>query len=134
MIAGPSSLDTSVILRLLVGEPAFQYRVAQSFLDEQLAEGNPVFACDHVLAEAYFALQSFYGIPKSEALAVLLRFTRKSGVTVSTVAAEVLELPGLATAKPGFVDRLIHGASQCTGQTLITFEKSAKKLPATLVL
>ena len=42
--------------------------------------------------------------------------------------------PNLASAKPGFVDRLIHGTSHADGHTLVTFEKTAKKLPATIVL
>lgn len=40
----------------------------------------------------------------------------------------------LATAKPGFVDRLIHGECRSEGHTLVTFEKAAKKLPSTLLL
>lgn len=45
-----------------------------------------------------------------------------------------LALPNLASAKPGFVDRLIHAASQTANTTLVTFEKAAAKLPDTLVL
>ena len=52
----------------------------------------------------------------------------------SKVAGAVLLGPNLASAKPGFVDRLIHGTSHADGHTLVTFEKTAKKLPATIVL
>ncbi|MCX6875584.1 MAG: hypothetical protein NTW21_17520 [Verrucomicrobia bacterium] len=121
-------------MRLLVGDPVPQYRLALAFLDEQIAAKYPVLVSDHVLAEAYFALQSYYGVSKSEALSLLLRLTQESGITATVLATEILALPGLATAKPGFVDRLIHGASQSAGHTLITFEKAAKKLPATVVL
>ena len=134
MIPGPCSLDTSVVMRVLVGDPVSQYRLARSFVDGQVAAQEPVHVSDHVLAEAYFALQSFYEIPKPEALMLLLNFTQTSGVIVTAWAAEILALPGLATAKPGFVDRLIHGASQAAQHTLVTFEKAAKKLPATTVL
>ena len=134
MIAGPCSLDTSVVMRFLVGDPVSQYRTAALFLQAQLAAQNSVHVSDHVLAEAYFALQSFYEISKPEALSMLLNFTQESGIIVTARAKEILALPGLANAKPGFVDRLIHGSSLSAGHTLITFEKSAKKLPATLVL
>jgi hypothetical protein len=50
------------------------------------------------------------------------------------VAREVLAWPGLAAANPSFVDRLIHGFAHSAGQTLVTFEKTAQKLSATLVL
>ena len=46
----------------------------------------------------------------------------------------MLAQPNLATAKPGFVDRLIHGGAQSAGHTLVTFEKTAKKLRYTLLL
>lgn len=39
MIDGDTSLDTSVVLRLLVGKPAEQYQAATDFLKEQLAGG-----------------------------------------------------------------------------------------------
>ena len=67
-------------------------------------------------------------------LAAITSFTRHSGVTITPVARAVLALPNLARAKPGFVDRLIHGTSHAAGHTLVTFEKAAKKLPATVVI
>jgi len=86
------------------------------------------------LAETYFALQSFYQLTKADALQALGLFVQHSGVTVSVVAAALLQLPNLATARPGFVDRLIHGASHEAGHTLVTFEKAARRLPSTLLL
>jgi predicted nucleic-acid-binding protein len=134
MIGGSVSLDTSVLLRLLVGEPEDQHQVSMRFLSEQLSEGREVHVADLVLAEAYFALQSYYGLTKKDALSALLLFIRHGGVTVSPSALEVFAVSNLATANPGFVDRLIHGASHSSGHMLVTFEKAAKKLPSTLVL
>lgn len=134
MISGPASLDTSVVVRLLVGQPLEQYQSAQHFLREQLAAPALVFVSDLVLAETYFALQSFYQLTKADALQALGLFVQHSGVTVSVVAAALLQLPNLATARPGFVDRLIHGASHEAGHTLVTFEKAARRLPSTLLL
>lgn len=133
-MTGSLCFDTSVVMRLLVRDPEDQYRRASAYLKEQLTAGVSVLVPDLVLAEAYFALQAFYQLPKKEALAALDLFARHSGVTVTPVARAVLALPNLATAKPGFVDRLIHGGAQSAGHTLVTFEKSAKKLPSTLLL
>lgn len=133
-MTGPCSLDTSAVLRLLIGQPADQYERAAQFLAERLAAADPVHVSDLVLAEAYFALQHYYSMPKAEALTALALFAQHSGVSLAPTTLAVLELPQLANAKPGFVDRLIHGASQSAGHTLVTFEKAAKKLPATLVL
>lgn len=134
MIRGSVSLDTSVLIRLMVGEPQDQHLAAMNFLSEQLRQGVEVHVADLVLAEAYFALQSYYELPKADALHALLLFVRHAGVSVSPSAVSVLSMPNLATANPGFVDRLIHGASHSAGHTLITFEKAAKKLPSTKVL
>ena len=127
-------MDTSVVLRLLVGEPGDLAKRASDFLADRLATGATVHVCDLVLAEAYFALQHYYGLPKAESLAALALFAKHSGVTVTPGAKAVLALTKLATAKPGFVDLLIHGDGQREGRTLITFEKKAKKLAGTVVL
>lgn len=128
------SLDTSVVLRLLVQEPLPLFHRAAEFVETQLGAGVPVHVSDLVLAEAYFALQSFYQLPKADSLQAIGSFAQTSGVTITPAARSVLAIPHLATAKPGFVDRLIHGACHAEKRTLVTFEKAARKLPDTVVL
>ena len=128
------ALDTSVIVRLLRQEPQALFQTAAQFLETQLTAGVPVLIGDIVLAEAYFALQTFYHFPKADALRAIAALAQTSGLSVSPSALAVLSMPNLATAKPGFVDRLIHSQSLKGGHTLVTFEKAGKKLPATLVL
>ncbi len=128
------NLDTSVVMRLLIQEPADLYQSAAVFLEEKLTSQIPVHVCDLVLAESYFALQAFYGMPKAAALEVLTGFAATDGLSFSPHARAVLATPNLAKAKPGFVDRLIHGAAHLAGQTLVTFEKAASKLPGTVVI
>ena len=75
-----------------------------------------------------------YHFSKADALAALTLVSRDAAVAVSAVARKVLALPNLATAKPGFVERLIHGSSHAAGHTLVTFETAAGRRPATRVL
>jgi predicted nucleic acid-binding protein len=49
-------LDTSVVLRLLTGEPAAEARLARGRIERAHAAAEPVIVTDLVLAEAYFAL------------------------------------------------------------------------------
>jgi len=49
-------------------------------------------------------------------------------------AAGRMPAPQVATAKPGFVDRLIHAGYTAAGSAMATFEKSAGKLPKSTVL
>lgn len=134
MIHRSVSLDTSFVLRILVSQPPGLFREASAFLAEHRKTGIPIHVSDLVLAEAYFAMQVFYQISKPDAIAAIASFGTHGGVTVSPVAREVLSLPNLASAKPGFVDRLIHGESYAAGHTLVTLEKAAKRLPGTVVL
>lgn len=61
-------LDTSVILRLLIGEPAAQAERAWRALTEARAAGDATVLSDLVVSETYFALQHHYRVPKAEAL------------------------------------------------------------------
>jgi len=127
-------LDTSVVLRLLVGEPASQAeRAWQSILDARAA-GDRVVVSDLVVSETYFALQHHYGVPKQLALQHLQALLDSGDISASGCAAGVLKTPGLATAKPGFVDRMIHADYLRDAGRVLTFEKAAGKLPRARVL
>jgi predicted nucleic acid-binding protein len=129
-----TGLDTSVVLRLLVGKPEDQWERALEFLETLARQGEQPVVSDLVVAETYFALQHHYGVPKNEALQALRRMFAEGEISPAGAAAEVLATPGLATAKPGFVDRLIHRAYTQGGGKMATFEHSAKKLPSVRVV
>jgi len=113
-------LDTSVVVRLLVGLPEVQAVAARRRLERAVERGEPVFVSDLVLAEAYHALQHHYRLPKSEARSILHRFATSGTVTVDPgEAVAALELrPGA-----GLVDRLIHARYRSLGVVTTTFER-----------
>ena len=121
-------LDTSVVLRLLLGQPADQSQRAVAFLEEVARRGAQAVVSDLVVAEVYFALQYHYGVPKKESLAAMRQMFADGEIGSQGVAADVLAAEGLASAKPGFVDRLIQGAYIASGGSMATFEKAAGKL------
>jgi predicted nucleic acid-binding protein len=127
-------LDTSLVLRLLLGRPVEQSQRAIAFLEEVARRGDHAVVSDLVVAETYFALQYHYNVPKKEALAALRQMFADGEIESQGVAAEVLATEGLASAKPGFVDRLIQGAYISTGGSMATFEKAARKLKSVRVL
>jgi predicted nucleic acid-binding protein len=123
------------VLRLLVGEPEAQARAALRWLRETRKAGITPVVCDLVVGDVYFALQHHYGVSKAEALRQLSQFLSGGEVTPDGAAASVLAIPGLATAKPGFVDRLIH--ARYTGgkdSGMVTFERAAQSLPRVVLL
>ena len=132
MIVG---LDTAVVVRLLTSEPPDLASLALAYLQEREFAGDVVQVSDWVLAETCYALQHHYGVPKKLALEWLRRFANSAGIQVSDSAKEILALPGLESASPGFVDRLIHRAYVRGGaREVVTFETSARKLPGMRVL
>ncbi len=130
----PTGLDTSVVLRLITGEPAEQSQAARVWLSELLRSGGTAAVSDLVVAEAYHALQYHYGMSKKVALEALFRMFLSRTVMPAGQAAKVLLQNDLATAKPGFVDRLIHAAYTASNGKMVTFEKSGKALERTMVL
>jgi len=127
-------LDTSVVLRLLTGEPEPLARRALAELDALTQNGVVPLVSDLVVSEVYFALQHHYGVPKPEALSLLATFLNESDVKPLGAAADVLAVPRLATANPGFVDRLIHAEYAHSAGEVLTFEKAAGRLPGVRVL
>ena len=130
-----AGLDTSVVVRVLTEDPPAQAAEAAHWIAGQRAQGNAPWISDLVVAEAYFALQTHYGVPKKEALAALREFLESGDVTPTGHALEVLRtLERPASSKPGFIDRVIHAEISSRGGRMATFEKSATKLPDTIVL
>jgi predicted nucleic-acid-binding protein len=130
-----TGLDTSVILRLLTGEPDPQARCALAEVKALLGQGTILLVSDLVVAELYFALQHHYAVPKAEALTLIANFLNEKGIQSDGAAASVLAVPNLATAKPGFVDRMIHAAyTQQSADEMLSFEKAARRLPGVRVL
>lgn len=130
-----AGLDTSVVLRLLTGAPEDQAVAALEWLRTQQSAGVAVSVSDLVVCETYFALQYHFRVPKAEALARLAAFLASGDVQADGVAAAVLTAPGLATANPGFVDRIIHSQYLRNGaETMATFERASARLQGVHVL
>lgn len=127
-------LDTSVVLRLLVGEPTGQADAARKLLDELFEAGDQAAVSDLVVSEVYFALQYHYHVPKKEALNALRAMFESGEIVSSGHAGKVLTTKDLAGAKPGFIDRLIHAEYHSSFGRMATFEKKGAKLPGTRVL
>ena len=126
-------LDTSFVLRLLVGEPVDQAQAAVAHLDLLKASGKQAVVNDLVVSETYFALQHHYGVPKQVALDHLRQLLESPEIEAAEQTLALLQQPGLGKAKPGFVDRLIHAHYLTEAGGMATFEKAAAKLPKVVI-
>ena len=129
-----AGLDTSVLLRLLTGQPEPLAQTACGYLAEVEEAGAALYVSNLVVSEAYFACQHHYRMPKADVLDGLLALLSTPTFVVQPTLLDLLARSGLAYAKPGFLDRLIHAEYAASGLPLVTFEKSASRLSGSRVL
>jgi len=129
-------LDTSVVIRLLMGEPIRQAEQALRFLEKLVTNGGKAIVCDLVVAEVYFALQAHYGVPKSKTVKALSRLLQSRLVDSEPGGSAVAALKAVSESgrKPGFVDRLIHAQYMKTAGRVASFDKAWEKLDGVTVL
>jgi predicted nucleic-acid-binding protein len=129
-----AGIDTSVVVRLLIGQPAELATIAFEYLAQIEKAGAAVFISNLVVSEAYYACHYHYDIPKGEVLRGLSMLLSKPTFVVHPALLNLLAANNLATSKPGFLDRLIHAEYSGSGLPLVTFEKAAERLPNTRLL
>ncbi len=127
-------LDTSVVLRLLTGQPQELAARALARYQDGIAAGDDFCVSDVVAAEAYFALQQHYRKTKEEALAALKGFSSGEGISFSQNFAVSINTPDIHKANPGFVDRMLVSGYREQGQITLSCEKSFKRLADTEVI
>ncbi len=120
-------LDTSIVLRLLVGEPEEQANAAQAYLNDCCLDGIQVFISDIVVGETYHALIHHYEATKEEAINALLKLLSSPMISTSGHAVSILnEYRGTGA---DLMDRLIRINFLEVAHEVITFDKDFSKLP-----
>jgi predicted nucleic-acid-binding protein len=124
-------VDTSVLVRLLVGEPAALASKARERLLAVHRLGQPVFVSDLVIAEAYYALKFHYGSAPEDVRRSLLAMLTSGLIQPepgSAVLAVLAVLQSKIGGKAGFVDRLIQARYEADGLTTLTLDRAQAKL------
>ena len=120
-------IDTSVLVRLLTGEPAADFAYCVSKLSALVEEdGAEVFASNQVIGEAYIAVQHHYGVSKADARAGLLDVLR-SGL-VSPLNGLVVFSALETSESPGLFDRLIVDEYSRAGLEILTLDRKMASL------
>ena len=126
-------LDTSVVLRLLIGEPRPQMEAARRRIERALIAGERVIVTDLVVAEVFHALRHHYRVPETVAVDRLREFLGAAVVHLDPArAGEALE-PG-ARGQAGVVDRLIVARHRALGATTATFDRRQARLEGGVLL
>ena len=127
-------LDTSVVLRLLTGQPQDLAAKALERYQDGIAAGDDFSVSDLVAAESYYAIQHHYGKSKEEALDALRSFSSGDGISFSQNFEAAINTPNIHKASPGFVDRMLVSGYGENGQITLSCEKSFRRLPRTEVI
>lgn len=100
-------IDTSILMRLMTGDPAKDFARTVKSLEALLEQkpGADILASNQVIGEAYIAVRHHYGISKADARAALLSVLT-SGLVAPLNGTAVLDAIR-HTEGCGLLDRLI---------------------------
>ena len=116
-------LDTSVVLRLLTGEPPELAAHALARYQQGMDNGDDFAVSDVVAAETYYALQHHYGKTKEESLAALMAFSGGEGISFSPDFMAAIKTPNVHKASLGFVDRMLVSGYASKGQITLSCDE-----------
>jgi predicted nucleic-acid-binding protein len=125
-------LDTSIVVRMLIGEPVEQAKLAADFVLEHHRNGSPCYVSDWVFSETYFVLVSHYGINSETAIRELKNMLVSGVVSFPGYAFDILS--ELRDGGPGLMDRLIRKYYLETCEKVMTFDKKFSRLDGVQLL
>ena len=121
-------IDTSVLVRLAVGEPTRDFERCIEALRVMVEDqGREIFASNQVIGEAYITIQHHYGVSDADARAVLIDVLT-SGL-VAPLNGQVVIQALQTRHSPGLFDRLIADDYSRAGLETLTLDRSMANLP-----
>ena len=121
-------IDTSILVRLLTGEPEADFARCARRLTRLIEEdGAELFASNQVIGEAYVAVQHHYGVSKTESRAGLADVLR-SGLVAPLGGEAVMAALG-QSGGAGLLDRLIAADYSRSGLRVLTLDRKMAGLP-----
>ena len=124
-------LDTSVVVRLLVGTPEKQANAARKRIETAKDRGDTIQVTSLVIGETYYALKHHYQVPEATAREALLAFL-DSGIPDEFPRYAILCLSRIRGA--GLMDLLIHYSHRQRGAITLTLDKKQAKLEGASLL
>lgn len=120
------SIDTNVLVRLLVNDPSEpeQNQLARSLVKT----AGQVFVSQIVQVETVWVLESAYNFEKAQVLTVLSAMSSKQSLLLQHAEHFALALEQFANSNAGFADCLILAESQQEQLELWTFDRKLGKL------
>ena len=120
-------IDTSVLVRLMTNRPGENTARGVKRLTALVQRGGEVFASNHVIGEAYIAVQHHYGVSKSDARTALLG-VRRSGLVVALNGRSVV-FALQAYRRPDLFDRLVTDEYSRANLQVLALDRKMATLP-----
>lgn len=125
-------IDTSVLMRLVTGEPQDIYTHCVEELSHLVERGAVVLASNQVIGEAYVTLQHHYGTSKVDARDALVE-TFESGLVTPERGEPILRALR-AQGGAGLMDRLIADGYAQADIEILTLDRRMAALPGARLL
>ena len=125
-------IDTSILVRLVTGDPPDAYAYCVGTVARASSSGAEVYASNQVIGEAFMAVRHHYGVTSADACAELSN-TLKSGLVTPLNGSAVLEALA-STGGPGLFDRLISNDYQRSGLETLTLDRQMASLSGAQLL
>lgn len=120
-------IDTSILVRLLTGDPEVEFARCVRGLARLIEEdGAEIFASNQVIGEAYVAVQHHYGVSKPDCRAGLEDVLR-SGLVAPLGGDDTLTALG-QTGGAGLLDRLIAADYSGADLKVLTLDRKMAHL------
>ena len=132
MIRRRIGIDTSVLVRLITGEPPDVFTRCVERLNALVVGGAEIFASNQVIGEAYVAVQHHYSVSEADARSELSK-ALTSGLVAPLNGRAVIEALE-ASGGPGLFDRLIADDYSRADLHVLTLDRKMAGLPDTRLL
>ena len=119
--------DTSVLVRLITGEPPDAFARCVERLNDLAVSGAEIFASNQVIGEAYIAVQHHYHVSESDARSEISK-ALTSGLVAPLNGSDVIAALEVSDG-PGLFDRLIAEDYTRAGLEVLTLDRKMAALP-----
>jgi predicted nucleic acid-binding protein len=123
-------VDTNVLLRFLTGEPSGQAAASRK-LFERAAGGEVILEISPVIvAEAFYTLNSFYGVARKITAQKLSLLLQQHGVRLHDANSVLSALELIQSANVGFADAYLAACADEEKISVASFDRDFDKLNA----
>jgi predicted nucleic acid-binding protein len=124
-------VDTNVLLRFLVGEPAPQAAAARKLFTRAAAGEVVLDVSPVIVAETIYTLVSFYGVDRKAAAAKLALLLQQHGVQLREQSQVINALERLQSSNVGFADAFLAAGAEEEKVAVASFDRDFEKLRIT---